>query len=62
MGIVGGGGGAKGLGATQEQSERVDVKVCVVSVEDVQEQTSMYSTDIIVSIYILRLKREKGRT
>jgi hypothetical protein len=27
MGIVGGGGGERGLGATQEQRERVDVKV-----------------------------------
>ena len=55
MGIVGSGGGARGLGATQEQRERVDVKVEAVSVEAAQVQMSIYSTRSTISINILGL-------
>jgi hypothetical protein len=55
IGIVGGGDEDRGLGATHEQRERVDVKVEVVRVEAAQVQMSTYSTGIIISIYILGL-------
>jgi hypothetical protein len=59
MGIVGSGGGARGLGATQEQRERVDVKVEVVGVEAAQAQMSMYSTGSMISIYNSEVKERK---